>query len=114
VWWLGRQLRYLGAIQVQLSSSRCINHGVPGRIRSVIARAALVLAVVAVGLSIWALARPAGSTGGTCGVVHKAKAGTVVTCTGKDAPPSRYGTCTPVGRQNDVMYWSCKPKEHSR
>jgi hypothetical protein len=100
------------AIQVQLTRGRCINDGVRGRIHSVIARAALVLSVVAVGLSIWALARPAGSTEGTCGVVHKAKAGTVVTCTGKDAPSSRYGTCTPLGRQNDVMYWSCKPKEH--
>jgi hypothetical protein len=53
----------------------------------VIARAALVLAVVAVGLSIWALARPGGSSGGRCGVVHQGTAGTAVACTGKDVPP---------------------------
>jgi hypothetical protein len=88
------------------------NHVVRGRIHSVIARAALVLSAVAIGLSIWALTRPTGSTGGGCGLAHNSKAGTVVACTGRDVPPSLYGTCTPIGRENGLMYWACKPKKH--
>jgi hypothetical protein len=70
----------------------------------VIAKAALVLSVVAVVLSVFTLATRGGSSSGTCGPASATEVG----CTGNGAPPSKYGACTPEGRQSGVMFWSCK------
>jgi hypothetical protein len=78
--------------------------------RAVIARVALVLALVAVGLSTWALVRSGGTaSAGTCGANGNVQGSVEVTCTGTSAPPSSYGKCTPIGRVSGVMHWLCKP-----
>jgi len=32
----------------------------------------------------------------------------VVACVGNDAPPSKYGACSPVVRESGVMLWQCR------
>jgi hypothetical protein len=77
--------------------------------RRVVARAALVLALVAVGLSAWALVRSGGtSSGGTCGLISPSER--TVTCTGTGKPPESFGACAPISRESGVMYWDCSKK----
>jgi hypothetical protein len=80
----------------------------PDRRTSVIAKSAFVLSVIAVALSVFALATRHSGAASHCG----ARGNRLVTCTGNGPPSSSFGTCAPTTRIDGVMFWVCdKPKK---
>jgi hypothetical protein len=71
-----------------------------------IAKVALCLSIVAVALSVLAFVTRSSHASSACG--RPTGFPDEVSCAGNNAPPSKFGICFPITRENGVMIWSCR------
>jgi hypothetical protein len=74
-----------------------------------IPKLALALSIVALALAGYAVSSTGTKSSTVCGRSGWDRGSITIACNGHDAPPSRFGTCTPMGMNSGVMYWDCKP-----